>query len=268
MRHGVAGRKLGVTTSHRFAMFRNMAHALIKHEQITTTLPKAKELRPVAEKLITLGKRGGLHARRQAYAQLRDDVIVAKLFGALADRYKDRRGGYTRVLKAGIRHGDAASMAVIELVDRDIGAKGLDSDKADDLVALLTLTDAVAALLQTPDGANLLTAYRRAANILRIEERKDGPFDTPPNADLFREAAEIDLDHALNASADVILLIKEEAYGQAMGNMSGLRAPLDAFFEQVTVNAPDPALRGNRLRVLARVRSIMDQIADFSRIEG
>jgi large subunit ribosomal protein L17 len=127
MRHGVAGRKLGVTTSHRFAMFRNMAHALIKHEQITTTLPKAKELRPVAEKLITLGKRGGLHARRQAYAQLRDDVIVAKLFGALADRYKDRRGGYTRVLKAGIRHGDAASMAVIELVDRDIGAKGLDS---------------------------------------------------------------------------------------------------------------------------------------------
>jgi len=127
MRHGVAGRKLGVTTSHRFAMFRNMAHALIKHEQITTTLPKAKELRPVAEKLITLGKRGGLHARRQAYAQLRDDVIVAKLFGVLADRYKDRQGGYTRVLKAGIRHGDAADMAVIELVERDVGAKGLDS---------------------------------------------------------------------------------------------------------------------------------------------
>ncbi|MCW3472989.1 50S ribosomal protein L17 [Limobrevibacterium gyesilva] len=127
MRHGVAGRKLGVTTSHRFAMFRNMAHALIKHEQITTTLPKAKELRPVAEKLITLGKRGGLHARRQAYAELRDDVIVAKLFGALADRYKDRKGGYTRVLKAGTRYGDAASMAVIELVDRDPSAKGQDS---------------------------------------------------------------------------------------------------------------------------------------------
>jgi len=108
-------------------MFRNMAHALIKHEQITTTLPKAKELRPVAEKLITLGKRGGLHARRQAYAQLRDDVIVAKLFGALADRYKARAGGYTRVLKAGIRYGDAASMAVIELVDRDPSAKGQDS---------------------------------------------------------------------------------------------------------------------------------------------
>ena len=127
MRHGVAGRKLGVTASHRFAMFRNMAHALIKHEQITTTLPKAKELGPVAEKLITLGKRGTLHARRQAYAQLRDDVIVSKLFGVIAERYKDRQGGYTRVLKAGMRYGDAADMAVIELVDRDVSAKGLDS---------------------------------------------------------------------------------------------------------------------------------------------
>ena len=127
MRHGVAGRKLGVTSTHRLAMFRNMAVALIKHEQITTTLPKAKELRPVAEKLITLGKRGGLHARRQAYAQLRDDVIVAKLFGAIAERYKTRAGGYTRVLKAGIRHGDAADMAVIELVERDVSAKGQDS---------------------------------------------------------------------------------------------------------------------------------------------
>ncbi len=127
MRHALAGRKLGVTSSHRLAMFRNLAHALIKHEQITTTLPKAKELRPVAEKLITLGKRGGLHARRQAYAQLRDDVIVAKLFGPLAERYKARAGGYTRVLKAGIRYGDAASMAVIELVDRDASAKGQDS---------------------------------------------------------------------------------------------------------------------------------------------
>ena len=127
MRHGVAGRKLGVTSSHRLAMFRNMAVALIKHEQITTTLPKAKELRPVAERLITLGKRGGLHARRQAYAQLRDDVIVAKLFGVIAERYKARSGGYTRVLKAGMRHGDAADMAVIELVERDVGAKGQDS---------------------------------------------------------------------------------------------------------------------------------------------
>ncbi len=127
MRHGIAGRKLGVTTTHRAAMFRNLAHALLKHEQITTTLPKAKELRPVAEKLITLGKRGGLAARRQAYAQLRDDVIVAKLFGPLAERYKDRQGGYLRVLKAGMRHGDAADMAVIEFVDRDVAAKGLDS---------------------------------------------------------------------------------------------------------------------------------------------
>jgi large subunit ribosomal protein L17 len=127
MRHGVAGRKLNVTSSHRLAMFRNMAVALIKHEQITTTLPKAKELRPVVEKLITLGKRGGLHARRQAYAQLRDDVIVAKLFDSLAIRYRARPGGYARVLKAGMRYGDAADMAVIELVERDPAAKGRDS---------------------------------------------------------------------------------------------------------------------------------------------
>ena len=127
MRHGMAGRKLGVTSSHRQAMFRNMAVGLLKHEQITTTLPKAKELRPVAEKLITLGKRGGLHARRQAYAQLRDDRIVEKLFGPLAERYRARPGGYCRVLKAGVRYGDAADMAVIELVDRDPTAKGLDS---------------------------------------------------------------------------------------------------------------------------------------------
>ena len=127
MRHGVAGRKLNVTSSHRLAMFRNMAVALIKHEQITTTLPKAKELRPVVEKLITLGKRGGLHARRQAHAQLRDEVIVAKLFTSLADRYRARPGGYARVLRAGMRYGDAADMAVIELIDRDPTAKGQDS---------------------------------------------------------------------------------------------------------------------------------------------
>jgi large subunit ribosomal protein L17 len=127
MRHRLSGRKLGVTSTHRLAMFRNMATALIKHEQITTTLPKAKELRPVAEKLITLGKKGGLANRRLAYAQLRDDVIVSKLFGTIAERYRGRAGGYTRVLKAGIRYGDAADMAMIELVDRDPGAKGLDS---------------------------------------------------------------------------------------------------------------------------------------------
>src|SRR5438445_3682652 len=114
MRHGKVHRKLNRTAEHRKAMFGNMCAALIKHEQITTTLPKAKELRPVAERLVTLGKRGGLHARRLAHAQLRDDAIVAKLFGALAERYRDRPGGYTRVLKAGVRYGDAASMAVIE----------------------------------------------------------------------------------------------------------------------------------------------------------
>src|SRR5580704_10114966 len=127
MRHGVAGRKLNVTSTHRQAMFRNMAVALIKHEQITTTLAKAKELRPVAEKLVTLGKKGGLANQRLAHAQLRDDKIVAKLFGPLAERYRARAGGYCRVLKAGVRYGDAADMAVIELVERDVLAKGLDS---------------------------------------------------------------------------------------------------------------------------------------------
>ncbi|MBY0431010.1 MAG: 50S ribosomal protein L17 [Rhodospirillales bacterium] len=127
MRHGMSGRKLNRTSSHRKAMFANLASALFKHEQIKTTLPKAKDLRPIAEKLITLGKRGDLHARRQVFAMLRDDAIVAKLFSVLAERYKDRQGGYTRVLKAGFRYGDAAPMAVIELVDRDPAAKGQDS---------------------------------------------------------------------------------------------------------------------------------------------
>ena len=127
MRHGVSGRKLGVTSTHRLAMFRNLSHALLKHEQITTTLPKAKELRPVVERLITLGKKGGLANRRLAHAKLRDDAIVTKLFTTLAERYKTRAGGYCRVLKAGVRYGDAADMAVIELIDRDPAAKGLDS---------------------------------------------------------------------------------------------------------------------------------------------
>ena len=127
MRHGVSGRKLSMTSTHRVAMLRNMATSLIKHEQITTTLPKAKELRPYVERIITLGKRGGLHARRQAYAQIRDEKVVDKLFTTIAERYKARAGGYTRVLKAGMRYGDAASMAVIELVERDVAAKGLDS---------------------------------------------------------------------------------------------------------------------------------------------
>jgi len=117
MRHRIAGRKLGVTSSHRLAMFRNMATSLLKHEQITTTLPKAKELRPYVERIITLGKRGGLHARRQAYAQIMDEKVVDKLFTTIAERYRERPGGYTRVLKAGVRYGDAAEMAIIELVD-------------------------------------------------------------------------------------------------------------------------------------------------------
>ena len=122
MRHGVSGRKFSKTTSHRKAMFSNMANALIKHEQIKTTLPKAKDLRPIVERLITLGKKGGLANRRLAFAQLRDDAMVTKLFTVLADRYKDRQGGYSRVLKAGFRYGDAAAMGVIELVDRDVAA--------------------------------------------------------------------------------------------------------------------------------------------------
>jgi len=124
MRHGNRGRKLNRTSSHRKAMFANMAASLIEHEQIVTTLPKAKELRPVVEKLITLGKRGDLHARRQAISQIRDVAMVRKLFDTLADRYKERNGGYTRVLKAGFRYGDNAPMAVIEFVDRDVEARG------------------------------------------------------------------------------------------------------------------------------------------------
>ncbi len=124
MRHGKAGRKLNRTSSHRKAMFANMAASLIMHEQIVTTLPKAKELRPIVEKLVTLGKRGDLHARRQAISQIRDVAMVGKLFDTIGERYKDRQGGYTRVLKAGFRHGDSAPMAVIEFVDRDPEARG------------------------------------------------------------------------------------------------------------------------------------------------
>src|SRR5215475_7229047 len=124
MRHGKAHRKLNRTAEHRRAMFGNMAAALIKHEQIVTTLPKAKDLRPIVEKLVTLGKRGDLHARRQAIAEIRDVAMVKKLFDVLGPRYKDRNGGYTRVLKAGYRYGDSAAVAVIEFVDRDVDARG------------------------------------------------------------------------------------------------------------------------------------------------
>ena len=127
MRHGAAHRKLGRTTSHRTAMFANMAASLIKHEQITTTLPKAKELRPFVEKLVTLAKKGDLHARRQAISQVRDVPQVGKLFETLGPRYSERNGGYIRIMKAGVRHGDNAPMAVIEFVDRDVEAKGKDS---------------------------------------------------------------------------------------------------------------------------------------------
>ncbi|NMM46601.1 50S ribosomal protein L17 [Rhodospirillaceae bacterium KN72] len=135
MRHLKQGRKLNRTAEHRKAMFANMANALIKHEQIVTTLPKAKELKRVADKLITMGKKGGLHRRRQAHSQLRDDAMVSKLFDVLGPRYETRPGGYTRVLKAGFRYGDSAPMAVIELVDRDESAKGQDSGPTQEVEA-------------------------------------------------------------------------------------------------------------------------------------
>lgn len=127
MRHRVGGRKLSRTSAHRTALFRNLSAALIKHEQITTTLPKAKELRPYVEKLITLAKKGGLSNRRLAHARLLDEVQLAKLFDVLATRYADRNGGYTRIIKAGPRASDASPMAIIEFVDRDTSAKGQDS---------------------------------------------------------------------------------------------------------------------------------------------
>jgi large subunit ribosomal protein L17 len=131
MRHRVAGRKLQRTSSHRTAMFRNMAAALIKHEQITTTVAKAKELRPYVEKLITLAKKGGLSNRRLAHSRLLDDTQLVKLFDVIAPRYADRPGGYTRIVKAGIRASDAAPIAIIELIDRDVSAKGQDSGPVD-----------------------------------------------------------------------------------------------------------------------------------------
>ena len=130
MRHKLKGRLLNRTSAHRAALLSNLANALVKHEQIKTTLPKARELRPFVERLITLGKKGGLHNRRQAHAILRDDSVTGKLFDALSKRYAKRAGGYTRILKSGMRHGDAAPMAVIELVDRDVAAKGLDSGQS------------------------------------------------------------------------------------------------------------------------------------------
>ncbi len=134
MRHRISGRKLNRTSQHRQMLFRNMSQALIRHEQIVTTLAKARELRPVVEKLITLGKRGDLHARRQAFARLRDNDMTSKLFEVLGKRYADRNGGYTRIIKAGHRYGDAASMAVIEFVDRDEDARGLGARPDEEMV--------------------------------------------------------------------------------------------------------------------------------------
>ena len=135
MRHGLSGRKFNRTKGHRRALMANLANALLKHEQITTTLPKAKDLRPYVERMITLGKKGTLAARRLAAGRLRDESIVVKLFSTLGPRYKDRNGGYTRVIKAGFRHGDSAPMAVIELVDRDMDAKGQDSGPPQNVAA-------------------------------------------------------------------------------------------------------------------------------------
>jgi len=143
MRHRKSGRKLNRTSSHRKAMFANMAAALINHEQITTTLPKAKELKPFVDKLVTLAKRGDLHARRIAISRVRDEAMVKKLFEAIGPRYEDRHGGYTRVLKAGFRYGDNAPIAVIEFVDRDESAKGAEDRERRD--AELFVEDEVAA---------------------------------------------------------------------------------------------------------------------------
>ncbi len=135
MRHNMSGRKLNRTKAHRKALWANMAAALIKHEQIVTTLPKAKDLRPVVEKLVTLGKRGGLHARRQVLSVIKDEALTEKLFSTLATRYAERKGGYIRILKAGYRHGDSAPVAIIEFVDRDESARGQDSGPKQDMEA-------------------------------------------------------------------------------------------------------------------------------------
>ena len=212
-------------------------------------------LRRAALGVIRIIRENGLrvHLRQLLAATGTDAVTTQAVFDFFVERL-------TVQLRA-----DGARYDVLNAV---FGAKSLDSTRDDDLVALLNRSDAVATLLGTNDGANLLTAYRRAANILRIEERKDGPFNQAPVADLFREQAEIDLDQALVGCGVVVGLLDDESYGAAMATMAKLRMPLDLFFEKVTVNATEPDLRRNRLRLLNQVRSIMDQFADFSRIEG
>jgi glycyl-tRNA synthetase beta chain len=213
-------------------------------------------LRRAALGLIRIIRENGLrlHLRDLLSATTADPATIQAVFEFIVERLVVQ-------LRA-----DGARYDVLNAV---FGAKGLAEARGDDdLIALLARAEAVASLLQSPDGANLLTAYRRAANILRIEERKDGPHQDPPNPDLYRERAEVELDQALANCRIVGRLLDEEAYGPAMSTMATLRAPLDAFFEKVTVNAAEPDLRRNRLRLLSQVRSIMDQIADFSRIEG
>jgi glycyl-tRNA synthetase beta chain len=200
-----------------------------------------------------------VHLRQLLSAACSDHDAVEAVFGFIIERL-------TVQLRA-----DGARYDILNAV---FGAAGRDNEKAhddkqgDDLVALLARTDAVAALLVTKDGADLLAAYRRAANILRIENRKDGPHDGLPDRDALRDPAEMELSAALKPMQDVTGLLRREEYAAAMTLTAGLRPPLDAFFEKVTVNAADPDLRRNRLRLLNQVRSIMDQIADFSRIEG
>jgi glycyl-tRNA synthetase beta chain len=182
-----------------------------------------------------------------------DDLsLIDDLIAFLAERLR------VQLRAEGARHDVLAAVFAAK------GEQGTD----DDLTRLLARTDAVAALLGTADGANLLTAYRRAANILRIEERKDGPHRAPPDPSLFREPAEIDLGHVLGTMDEVVRLLEREQYSAAMTSLAGLRAPLDAFFDRVTVNAPEPDLRLNRLRLLNLLRATMDRVADFSRIEG
>ncbi len=212
-------------------------------------------LRRAALGVIRIIRENGLrvHLRRLLAATGADQSTLQSVFEFIVER-----------LVVQIR-GDGARYDVLSAV---FGSNSTDHDQDDDLVALLARAEAVASLLQGQDGANLLTAYRRAANILRIEERKDGPFMDAVDPGLFREPAEVDLDRTLTTSGVVRQLLDKEAYGMAMTTMAALRAPLDAFFEKVTVNAAEPDLRRNRLRLLTRVRSIMNQIADFSRIEG
>jgi glycyl-tRNA synthetase beta chain len=225
-------------------------------------------LRRAALGLIRIIRENGLrvHLRQLLVATGADQATVQAVFAFIRERL------VVQLRADGARY-DVLN-AVFEAVSglrKDVEAayEGVAHWKpSDDLVALLTRADAVASLLRTPDGANLLAAYRRAANILRIEERKDGPFNDAPDPALFREQSEIDLDQALANCHGVAVLLDEEAYGSAMSTMATLRVPLDSFFEKVTVNAPEPELRRNRLRLLNQVRSIMDQIADFSRIEG